>query len=158
MAFAPFGVSILAVVSIGYLFILCLTQPPKIIVQCYFCFGLILFVLGLYWLYISIHTVSGGPIWLAILLIVMLSVFMALYYALAGYLISISYTKFQSQSLTLLVIAPSIWVLIEWLGAGFYLVFLGSAWVTVKPTHTFLTGRPSEVFIWLAGFVESVQA
>ena len=46
LAFAPFGVSILAAVSISYLFILCLTQPPKIVAQCYFCFGLILFVLG----------------------------------------------------------------------------------------------------------------
>ena len=138
MAFAPFGVSILAVVSIGYLFILCLTQPTKIIVQCYFCFGLILFVAGLYWLYISIHTVSGGPIWLAILLIVILSVFMALYYALAGYLISISYTKFQSQSLTLLIIAPSIWVLIEWLRGW---LLSGFPWFSVgySQTNTYLS-------------------
>ena len=138
MAFAPFGVSILAVVSIGYLFILCLTQPPKIVVQCYFCFGLILFVLGLYWLYISIHTVSGGPIWLAILLILMLSVFMALYYALAGYLISISYTKFQSQSLTLLIIAPSIWVLIEWCRGW---LLSGFPWFSVgySQTNTYLS-------------------
>ncbi len=138
LAFAPFGVSILAVVSIGYLFILCLTQPTKIIVQCYFCFGLILFVVGLYWLYISIHTVSGGPIWLAILLIVILSVFMALYYALAGYLISISYTKFQSQSLTLLIIAPSIWVLIEWFRGWF---LSGFPWFSMgySQTNTYLS-------------------
>ena len=138
LAFAPFGVSILAVVSIGYLFILCLTQPTKIIVQCYFCFGLILFVVGLYWLYISIHTVSGGPIWLAILLIVILSVFMALYYALAGYLISISYTKFQSQSLTLLIIAPSIWVLIEWFRGW---LLSGFPWFSMgySQTNTYLS-------------------
>ncbi|SVA28649.1 uncharacterized protein METZ01_LOCUS81503 [marine metagenome] len=138
LAFAPFGVSILAAVSIGYLFILCLTQPPKIVIQCFFCFGLILFVLGLYWLYISIHTVSGGPIWLAILLIVILSVFMALYYALAGYLISISYTKFQSQSLTLLIIAPSIWVLIEWFRGWF---LSGFPWFSVgySQTNTYLS-------------------
>ena len=138
LAFAPFGVSILAAVSIGYLFILCLTQPPKIVIQCFFCFGLILFVLGLYWLYISIHTVSGGPIWLAILLIVILSVFMALYYALAGYLISISYTKFQSQSLTLLIIAPSIWVLIEWLRGW---LLSGFPWFSVgySQTNTYLS-------------------
>ena len=138
LAFAPFDVSILAAVSIGYLFILCLTQPPKIVIQCFFCFGLILFVLGLYWLYISIHTVSGGPIWLAILLIVILSVFMALYYALAGYLISISYTKFQSQSLTLLIIAPSIWVLIEWLRGW---LLSGFPWFSVgySQTNTYLS-------------------
>jgi len=138
LAFAPFGVSILAVVSIGYLFILCLTQPTKIIVQCYFCFGLILFVVGLYWLYISIHTVSGGPIWLAILLIVILSVFMALYYALAGYLISISYTKFQSQSLTLLIVAPSIWVLIEWFRGW---LLSGFPWFSMgySQTNTYLS-------------------
>ena len=138
MSFAPFGVSILAAVSIGYLFILCLTQPPKIVVQCYFCFGLILFVLGLYWLYISIHVVSGGPIWLAILLIIILSIFMALYFALTGYLISISYTKFQSQSLTLLIIAPSIWVLIEWFRGWF---LSGFPWFSVgySQTNTYLS-------------------
>jgi len=138
LAFAPFGVSILAVVSIGYLFILCLTQPTKIIVQCYFCFGLILFVVGLYWLYISIHAVSGGPIWLAILLIVILSVFMALYYALAGYLISISYTKFPSQSLTLLIVAPSIWVLIEWFRGW---LLSGFPWFSMgySQTNTYLS-------------------
>ena len=138
LAFAPFGVSILAAVSIGYLFILCLTQPLKIVVQCYFCFGLILFILGLYWLYISIHTVSGGPIWLAILLIVILSAFMALYYALAGYLISIIYTKCQSQSLTLLIIAPSIWVLIEWFRGW---LLSGFPWFSVgySQTNTYLS-------------------
>jgi len=136
-AFAPFGVSILAVVSIGYLFFLCLTQPPKIVAQCYFYFGLVLFVSGVYWLYISIHTVSGGPIWLAILLIVILSIFMALYYALAGYLISFSYTKFQSKSLTLSIIAPAIWGLIEWLRGWF---LSGFPWFSVgySQTNTYL--------------------
>ena len=136
-AFAPFGVSILAVVSIGYLFFLCLTQPPKIVAQCYFYFGLVLFVSGVYWLYISIHTVSGGPIWLAILLIVILSIFMALYYALAGYLISFSYTKFQSKSLTLSIIAPAIWGLIEWFRGWF---LSGFPWFSVgySQTNTYL--------------------
>jgi apolipoprotein N-acyltransferase len=138
LAFAPFGVSILAAVSIGYLFFLCLTHPPKIVAQCYFCFGLVLFISGMYWLYISIHTVSGGPIWLAILLIAILSVFMALYYALAGYLISFSYTKFQSKSLTLLIIAPAIWGLIEWFRGWF---LSGFPWFSVgySQTNTYLS-------------------
>ena len=138
LAFAPFSVSILAAVSIGYLFIICLRQPPKIVAQCFFCFGLVLFVSGLYWLYISIHTVSGGPIWLAILLIAILSVFMSLYYALAGYLISLSYTKFQSKSLTLLIIAPAIWSLIEWF-RGWFLT--GFPWFSVgySQANTYLS-------------------
>ena len=138
LAFAPFGVSILAAVSIGYLFTICLTQPPKIVAQCFFCFGLALFGSGLYWLYISIHTVSGGPIWLAILLIAILSVFMALYYALAGYLISLSYTKFQSQSWTLLIVAPAMWSLIEWFRGWF---LSGFPWFSVgySQTNTYLS-------------------
>ncbi len=157
LAFAPFGVSILAAVSIGYLFILCLTQPPKIVVQCYFCFGLILFVLGLYWLYISIHTVSGGPIWLAILLIAVLSVFMSLYFALAGYLISISYSKFQSQSLTLLIIAPSIWVLIEWFRGWF---LSGFPWFSVgySQTNTYLSNWAPIGGIYLVSWICGICA
>ena len=106
--------------------------------QCYFCFGLVLFVSGLYWLYISIHTVSGGPIWLAILLIAILSVFMALYYALAGYLISFSYTKFQSKSLTLLIFAPAVWGLIEWFRGWF---LSGFPWFSLgySQTNTYLS-------------------
>ena len=138
LAFAPFDVSILAAVSIGYLFVLSITEPPENVALCYFYFGLILFASGLYWLYISIHTVSGGPIWLAVLLIAILSVFMALYYALAGYLISLSYTYFRSHALTLLIIAPSVWVLIEWFRGW---LLSGFPWFSLgySQTNTYLS-------------------
>ena len=57
LAFEPFGVSILAAVSIGYLFILCLTQPPKIVAQCYFCFGPDIIC---FWIVLALYKYSYG--------------------------------------------------------------------------------------------------
>ena len=157
LAFEPFDVPMLSIISIGYLFYLSINQPPKIVAQCFFCFALVLFSSGLHWLYISIHTVSGAPIWLTVLLIFLLSSLMALYYYLTGLLISKIYHASQSKSLILLSIGPALWVLMEW-ARGWLLS--GFPWFSVgySQINTFLSNWAPIGGIYMVSWICAISS
>ena len=157
LAFEPFDVSMLSIISICYLFYLSINQPPKIVAQCFFCFALVLFSSGLHWLYISIHTVSGAPIWLTIMLIFLLSSLMALYYYLTGLLISKIYHASQSKSLILLSIGPALWVLMEW-ARGWLLS--GFPWFSVgySQINTFLSNWAPIGGIYMVSWICAISS
>ena len=147
----------LSIISICYLFYLSINQPPKIVAQCFFCFALVLFSSGLHWLYISIHTVSGAPIWLTVLLIFLLSSLMALYYYLTGLLISKIYHASQSKSLILLSIGPALWVLMEW-ARGWLLS--GFPWFSVgySQINTFLSNWAPIGGIYMVSWICAISS
>jgi len=157
LAFEPFDVPMLSIISIGYLFYLSINQPPKIVAQCFFCFALVLFSSGLHWLYISIHTVSGAPIWLTVLLIFLLSSLMALYYYLTGLLMSKIYQASQSKSLILLSIGPTLWVLMEW-ARGWLLS--GFPWFSVgySQINTFLSNWAPIGGIYMVSWICAISS
>lgn len=94
-----------------------------------FVFGLAHFMLGIYWVFISIHHYGGGPVWLAVLLTVLLAAYMALYPALIGYALKRWFvdTPLWQALLTL----PLLWLLAElfrdWFGTGIPWISLGYA-------------------------------
>lgn len=128
-AFAPYEIFPLAVLAPAGLLILWLkvSPSPKKAFWLGFMFGLGLFGSGVYWVFISIHVVGDVPIALASFITVGLIAFLALYPAMAGYLLN---RYFPMQTTQKLIYAfPTIWVFLEWvrglLFSGFPWLFLG---------------------------------
>lgn len=124
-SFAPFDVYPLAPLLLIPLLFGFIQSTPRQAFQLGFAFGSGLFLTGTYWLYVSVHVFGQAPLILAILLMLGLVAIMALYYGAAGWLIA----RLAKRSLwQLVVIAPAIWVLLEWL-RGWFLT--GFPWMTI---------------------------
>lgn len=121
-------------------------------------FGLSMFTVGLWWVRISVNQYGGAPLYLAIILVFVLSGYLAVYYGLLGYI-----TKKFNLSLTVryLLLLPTAGVLLEVLRAH---VFTGFPWLamgyTLTPTifaqHLFpVFGALISSFIvyWFAGIL-----
>jgi apolipoprotein N-acyltransferase len=96
-----------------------------------FVFGLAHFSLGIYWVSISIHRFGGGPIWLAWLLVLALSVYLAVFPALIGYVLNRWFQR--GVALQALVLLPLLWLFVEllrgWLFTGLPWLGLGYAFI-----------------------------
>ncbi|MCL5260136.1 MAG: apolipoprotein N-acyltransferase [Gammaproteobacteria bacterium] len=126
-AFAPFGYYPLAILVPALLMFLWLNATPRQAFSRGWLFGLGFFGLGVYWIFISIHQFGEAPVWLALLITALLVMFLALYIAINGYLIT---QVFKNNSLTKFLLAfPASWVLFEWLRGyvitGFPWLYLG---------------------------------
>lgn len=133
LVFAPAEWSLLAPLLTLPLLFITLTVSPKDAAWHFFWYGFGLFLSGTYWIYISVHVFGDAALWIALLLMVGLSLIMATFLWLAGWLTS---RLCSGEPWHLFFVGPAAWVLIEWL----------RGWV--------LTGFP-----WLAhgyGQVESV--
>jgi len=137
LAFAPFGVSSLAVVSPALLWLLWGHTTPAQAARLGFCWGVGAFLAGTYWLYISIHIFGQAPAPVAILLMLALVAIMAGYFAAVGYLQA--RTRLRGGWLWLLYL-PCAWVLIEWVRGW---LFSGFPWLSLG--YAFADG-------WLAGY------
>ena len=111
LGFAPFGWSLLAPFLLLPLLFTCMTVSPRDAREHAFWFGLGMFLTGTYWIYISVHVYGNAALWIALLLMVGLSLIMALFLSAAGWLIS---RLSHGESWLLLLVAPAAWVAIEW--------------------------------------------
>ena len=155
--FEPFGLVIAPLFCLAYLFYFALNHSPKKTAIFYYLFGFFCFSIGLYWLYISIHIISGAPLWLAILLIGILSGVMALFYCLVGFIVSYAYQLFKSKYLVLTLLAPAIWTLSELL-RGY--AFTGFPWLTIgySQSSTLLSAWAPIGGVYLVSFIVSLIA
>ena len=104
---------------------------PKAAAAGSFAFGLFAFSIACHWIYHSVRIVNGGPVALAVTLVVLLAALMGCWYALGGYWAA----RIQSGKrwLTLLMVLPSVLVVTEWLRGW---VFTGFPWLNAG----YLTG------------------
>ena len=116
VSFAPFGWYLLAPFLLLPLLYGFLVSSPRTAAAYGFWFGAGLFLAGTYWFYISIHVFCQAPLILAIFLLLALVVIMGLYYAAAGWLTA---RLCDGKAMRLLLVAPSVWVAIEWLRGWF---------------------------------------
>jgi apolipoprotein N-acyltransferase len=121
LGFAPFYVFPLSIISLaGICYLWIKSSSPKAAFKLGFAYGLGLYVLGIYWIYISLHDFGGMPWWFAGFSTFCLCAFMALFVGLVGYL---------SQRLGYLVISiPVLWGLSDWVRSW---IFTGFPWLTM---------------------------
>ena len=116
LSFAPFGWYPLAPILLLPLLQSFLVSSPRTAAAHGFWFGAGLFLTGTYWLYISVHVFGQAPLILAIFLMLALVVIMGLYYAAAGWLTA---RLCEGREMRLLIVAPAVWVSIEWIRGWF---------------------------------------
>lgn len=126
LAFAPFNAWPLIVITLAALFWLVDSASPRRAFWRGLLFGIGEFGFGLYWLYISIHIVSGAPVWATMLVIVALVLAMALYGAIACALAAWLLPRARIWRWALLL--PGLWVLLEWLRGW---VLSGFPWLSL---------------------------
>ncbi|MGE5104205.1 MAG: apolipoprotein N-acyltransferase, partial [Betaproteobacteria bacterium] len=126
LAFAPFGWSGIAFVTVAVLLVLWQHAPsPRDAAATGFAFGLGLFGAGASWLTIALVTFGGMPAWLAGSMIALLTLYLALWPALAGY-VAARFTAPKSWSR--LAIAAGAFTLAEY---GRSYLFTGFPWLAL---------------------------
>ncbi len=121
LGFAPFYIfpaSIISVAGICYLWLK--AASPRAVWILGFSYGLGLYIIGIYWIYISLHDFGGMPWWFAGFCTFCLCAFMALFVALVGWL--------SKRFGFLLLSAPVLWGLSDWIRGW---IFTGFPWLTL---------------------------
>ncbi len=126
LAFAPFSLFPIAVLSPALLFFLWQNISPKRAFWRGLLYGIGQFGIGVSWIYISFHQFGGLPLFGAILLTGAFVLVMALYPALLGGLIARFFP--DNTPLKLLLVLPAAWTLIEWLRGW---LFTGFPWLSL---------------------------
>ena len=133
LGFAPYYLFPASIISLATLFYFWQqAASPKAAFWLGFQFGLGLFVVGIYWIYISLHDFGGMPWWFAGFATFCLCAFMALFPALVGWL--------SKRLGFLLLSAPIFWGLADWTRSW---IFTGFPWLTMgysQVPHSPLTG------------------
>jgi apolipoprotein N-acyltransferase len=117
LAFAPFHLFVLSILSLSLLFVLWLRAEPRRALWLGWLFGLGMFAIGASWVYISIEQFGGVGLPLAVVITAVFVAAMALYPAFVGYL-GVRFLC-RSASLALLAGFPALWVLGEWVRGWF---------------------------------------
>nr|WP_086941189.1 apolipoprotein N-acyltransferase [Thaumasiovibrio occultus] len=132
LAFAPFSWWPLAILSVFILFYLLENATPKQGAWLGLLWGLGQFGTGVSWVYVSIGTFGGLPLAAGLTLIALLVLYLALYPALFGYLYRRLFCCVPN-TLRLLVWAPILWLLLDWLRGW---AFTGFPWLWLGYSQT----------------------
>ena len=141
LAFAPLYLSPLMVGTLAWLFWLWHHAETRLdFIRIGLWFGLGLFGVGASWLFSSMYFYSNMSFLASFMVTFFVWVlFLSLYTALAGWLVSVFHNK-QQPGLSLVVVMPSVWVLAELLRAK---LFTGFPFLITGNTH---------LFTWLDGY------
>lgn len=126
LGFAPFYIYPTTIISIAGLFHLWYqSENTKQAAWLGFCYGLGFFITGIYWIYISLHDFGGMPWWMAAFSTFCLCAFLSLFPTLVGWL--------SKRSSFLLLSAPLLWALSEWVRSW---IFTGFPWLAIGYSQT----------------------
>lgn len=128
LGFAPYEIWPLVIACFA-VFVFCISRPdtsPRRALLRGYLFGLGMFCFETSWVYISLHYYGGAGVIEAIILCALAAAFYALFPLLAA-AISIPFLR-QQTMVSMVLICPSVWILVEWLRAGF---FFGFPWLQI---------------------------
>ncbi|MCG3201442.1 MAG: Apolipoprotein N-acyltransferase [Gammaproteobacteria bacterium] len=126
LAFAPYGWSAVAMLSLAVLFRCWLDVRPGRAFWRGWLFGLGMFGLGIAWVQTSVHQFGLPVLAFSVSVTALLVMFMALYPALVGFAAQRWFRI--SPGASLLVAMPALWALVEWLRDC---LFTGFPWLSV---------------------------
>ncbi len=115
LAFAPYELYPLAILTLAVLFHLWRGVTPRRAAWRGWLFGLGLFGFGIHWVYISMSEFGGMSWALSAALTALLIVFVSLFPALAGALSA----RLLNRGLAMVLVLPAVWTLCEWLRGWF---------------------------------------
>ncbi len=127
LAFAPFNLWLLILITPGILYLLLQDLSPRKAAWISWCFGTGFFGTGVSWVYVSIHTYGNASVLLASFMTLTFTMGLALTFAIQGW----CYAKWLSASRFSSAGFIGIWILFEWLRSwfltGFPWLYLGYA-------------------------------
>jgi len=125
LAFAPLGFFPLALLSFALLVHFWVGATPRRAFWSGYAFGLGLFLAGVSWVYVSLHTFGAMPLPLAALATFLFCAFLALFPAAAGWL----QARIPAHShVRACLLIPAAWTLFEWLRSW---IFTGFPWLSM---------------------------
>ena len=126
LGFAPFYLYPVSIASVaGLIYFWIHSKSAKQAAAYGFVYGLGLFCVGIYWIYISLHTFGGMPSIMAALSTLVLSAFLALFPAAVG---ALSKRISCNQQAMILIAVPIFWALSDWVRSW---IFTGFPWLTL---------------------------
>ncbi len=126
LGFAPFYFFPIPVITLALLLSYCYKLQNSIKAAFFgFCFGMGLFSAGVTWIYVSLHDFGGMPMHTAVIALIVLCAYLALFPALSIWILT--RLRLNSPMLWALV-AAALWMLCEWLRGA---LFTGFPWLTL---------------------------
>ena len=125
LGYAPFHLFPLPIVTLAALFLMWRQSTAARSAATGFAYGMGLFLVGVSWVYVSLHDFGAMPAPLAALGTLIFCVILASLPALAGYLCA---RLPASDAVRLGVAAPALWMLTEWIRGW---IFTGFPWLAV---------------------------
>jgi len=153
-AFAPLEWVYLAFISVAALFFVCATVNPKQAFYLGLAFGYGQFGVGVSWVYVSMHTYGGMPLWMGAIAVLLFAGILALFTGLACYAAVRLFRADQSHRVFALA---GFWLLAEWLRSW---IFTGFAWLElgVSQTPTWLFALAPIGGVYLVSFSVAIIA
>lgn len=142
LAFAPYDIPIMAMVSLFLLLWVLRQLSPAKAAYAGYGFGLGYFGHGVYWVYFSIHHFGHAPLWLAVLIMLGMVAILAIYIGLLTYLLNRFFT--QNTAVRYLLAFPSLALGLEVLRG---VLFTGFPWLSLGY---------SQIDTWLSGWAPVV--
>ncbi|MDM8568302.1 apolipoprotein N-acyltransferase [Thiotrichales bacterium HSG1] len=122
LAFAPYSIFPIAILSLVILFLLWQNVTPQRAWWRGFLYGVGMFGVGVSWVHISFYQFGGLPMIGAILLTLVFILVIAMYPAFLGWLLIRFFPKYN------LLLLPAAWTLMEWLRGW---LFTGFPWLSI---------------------------
>lgn len=135
LAFAPFNFWPLSFISLSAFFYLTRESTPRFAFLHGMLYGYGLYLVGVSWVYVSLSTYGGMPLWMGVIAVFGFASILALFIGLSCYIVVRFFPARQH-----LFVFPAVWLIFEWMKGW---VLTGFPWLDLGYTQT-----PSWLFGW----------